>query len=576
MSNVVKLKNSGTASATPSSLEYGELALNYNDEKIFYKNSADEIVEFSLGGPSISGIEGTVYNATIGNGSDTSYVLTHNFGSRDVSVTIREANSPYGLILTSWEATSTNEITVYFDEAPASSSIRVSVYIAVSGLEVGATGLTGPEGPTGPEGAAGAEGTPGEPGMDGMDGLGYVVGTQLGSSFDPESGWVFDTENAGAFAAGDYVRVVEDSENYIFGFITQVSLGPSNSLIYVNPIETAGDPDFNPSFSMHLAGLPGSNGDTGEIGPGFEYLGEYDDEVTYNIGDVVKVTPVAVSGLYTPSSTYISLVDSNLDNDPGLSPSEWAVLVTDGPEGPTGPPGPPGTLGSALLDDLSDVSVSTPSTGNFLQWDGSQWIATSNSASFNSVTAGGITSGVVGSTTISTDSGDLTIAPASLTVNIGNDLVATGTITGSSVIANSIVFEGSTEDSNETTLQVLDPTADRIISLPDATGTVALSEVIITQQTTSYTLALTDKDKLIEMHVASANNLTVPPESSVNFPVGSQITILQTNTGQTTIVAGAGVTVNATPGLKLRAQWSSVVLVKRASDTWVALGDLQA
>jgi hypothetical protein len=291
-----------------------------------------------------------------------------------------------------------------------------------------------------------------------------------------------------------------------------------------------------------------------------------------------------------------------------------------GPQGPQGPQGPPGTLSTGVLDDLSDVSTSMPSSGDFLKWNGTAWIndsidlgsdttgnyvsslvagtgvaltnnsgegatptisigqavETSSSVSFSSVTAGGVTAGVSGSTTISTDSGDLTIAPASLIVNIGNDLVATGSITGSSIITNSIVFEGSTADANETTLQVADPTADRTITLPNATGTVSLAEIIIAQQTANYTLVLSDKDKMVEMNVGSANNLTVPPDSTDNFAVGSQITILQTGTGQTTIVAGSGVTVNATPGLKLRARWSSVTLIKRAANTWVALGDLQA
>jgi hypothetical protein len=89
-------------------------------------------------------------------------------------------------------------------------------------------------------------------------------------------------------------------------------------------------------------------------------------------------------------------------------------------------------------------------------------------------------------------------------------------------------------------------------------------------------LVLADKDKLVEISNASANTLTVPANSSVAFPIGTQMTILQTGTGQTTIAAAGGVTVNATPGLKLRAQWSSVTLIKRATDTWVALGDLQA
>jgi len=94
------------------------------------------------------------------------------------------------------------------------------------------------------------------------------------------------------------------------------------------------------------------------------------------------------------------------------------------------------------------------------------------------------------------------------------------------------------------------------------------------EQTASYTLALSDAGKIVEMNVGSANDLTVPLDSSVAFPVGTNITILQTGAGQTTIVATGGVTINATPGLKLRAQWSSATLIKRATDTWVAIGDL--
>jgi hypothetical protein len=111
-------------------------------------------------------------------------------------------------------------------------------------------------------------------------------------------------------------------------------------------------------------------------------------------------------------------------------------------------------------------------------------------------------------------------------------------------------------------------------------GTISLdfasSNVITNAQAASYTLVLADKDKLVEISNASANTLTVPLNSSVAFPVGTQITVLQTGSGQTTITATGGVTINATPGLKLRAQWSSVTLIKRATDTWVALGDLQA
>jgi|688.fasta_scaffold06820_13 hypothetical protein len=103
-----------------------------------------------------------------------------------------------------------------------------------------------------------------------------------------------------------------------------------------------------------------------------------------------------------------------------------------------------------------------------------------------------------------------------------------------------------------------------------------IADTILNQQVASYTLVLADKNKLVEISNASANTLTVPPNSSVAFPIGSTITILQTGAGQCTLTAGAGVTVNGTPGLKLRTTWSSATLIKRATDTWVALGDMVA
>ena len=109
-----------------------------------------------------------------------------------------------------------------------------------------------------------------------------------------------------------------------------------------------------------------------------------------------------------------------------------------------------------------------------------------------------------------------------------------------------------------------------------ATGPSGDPTLTINAQTASYTLVLTDASKLVEVSNASANTVTIPLNSSVAFPTGTQISILQTGAGQTTIAGTSGVTVNATPGLKLRAQWSAATLVKRAENTWVALGDLSA
>jgi hypothetical protein len=88
--------------------------------------------------------------------------------------------------------------------------------------------------------------------------------------------------------------------------------------------------------------------------------------------------------------------------------------------------------------------------------------------------------------------------------------------------------------------------------------------------------ALTERDNLVEIDSASATTLTIPLNSAVAFPVGTSLDILQTGTGQVTIAGDAGVTVNATPGLKLRTRWSSATLFKRATNTWVVYGDLTA
>ena len=93
-----------------------------------------------------------------------------------------------------------------------------------------------------------------------------------------------------------------------------------------------------------------------------------------------------------------------------------------------------------------------------------------------------------------------------------------------------------------------------------------------TQTGTSYTLVLADEGKVVEMNNASANTLTVPPNSSVAFPIGAVIEVYRMGAGSTTVVAGSGVTVRNAGSL--RAQYSTASLRKRATDEWVLAGDL--
>jgi hypothetical protein len=113
-------------------------------------------------------------------------------------------------------------------------------------------------------------------------------------------------------------------------------------------------------------------------------------------------------------------------------------------------------------------------------------------------------------------------------------------------------------------------------TLTNKTLTSPKITVSTTTASSSYILALTDEERIIEMNVSSANNLTIPLNSSVAFPIGTSIFVLQTGTGQTTIVATAGVTINSFLGLKIIGQWSGCTLIKRGTNTWVAIGGLVA
>lgn len=151
----------------------------------------------------------------------------------------------------------------------------------------------------------------------------------------------------------------------------------------------------------------------------------------------------------------------------------------------------------------------------------------------------------------------------------GNGTVTAGT--NISVTGNQISVIN-----NPTFSQVV--TASSGVAFSDGTqtkvGVPSISSFV--SRTSSYTLDdLTLRDNIIEMNSSSATTVTIPPDSSLNLPVGSSLDVIQIGSGEVTIAAGVGVTINATPGLKLRTQWSSCTLLKRASNTWLVYGDLK-
>lgn len=139
--------------------------------------------------------------------------------------------------------------------------------------------------------------------------------------------------------------------------------------------------------------------------------------------------------------------------------------------------------------------------------------------------------------------------------------------------------QGSLDDLKVAAFEATTVTPSSGVVFSDGTQTKegVPSRTAIVQKTASYSLDdLALRDSMIEVSSTSGTTITIPAESNYNYPVGTTIDILQTNTGQVTIAGAGGVTVNATPGLKLRTQWSSATIMKRAADTWVAFGDLSA
>ena len=97
---------------------------------------------------------------------------------------------------------------------------------------------------------------------------------------------------------------------------------------------------------------------------------------------------------------------------------------------------------------------------------------------------------------------------------------------------------------------------------------------------TSDTFVLADADnKLITYSSTSATTITIPPESSVAFPLGSIINVIKIGaSGTTTITQGAGVTISSTGATAtapaLRAAFSAASCIKVFENTWYVIGDI--
>lgn len=138
-----------------------------------------------------------------------------------------------------------------------------------------------------------------------------------------------------------------------------------------------------------------------------------------------------------------------------------------------------------------------------------------------------------------------------------------------------IAEQSSSPGSPASGYQRIYPKSDGFLYIKNSSGveTKLNPDISANRQTADYVLALTDKDNLVEMNVATANVVTVPLNSTVAFPVGSQILISQYGAGVTSVAPAGGVTIRSVNGsLNLGIQYSAATLVKIGTNEWYLFG----
>jgi hypothetical protein len=497
MANTIKIKNSGTATSVPSSLQYGELAINYADGKMFYKNSSNSIISTKL----LTNIVGTTNEVSVSESSGTFTISLPDSISVTTVNTSGDTNVTGKLSVLASSGDEGGEI--FLAKAQTNSTLDGGVTIDVYQnkirfFEQGGSARGAYIDLTAATGGAGTNLLSGG-GASTLDGLTDVTAPSPSSGDFLKyngSAWVNDPINLSTDTTGDYVAAL----------VAGTGITVSN-----NSGEGATPTIALTNSSITINGTSISLGSTGTI--------------TAAAGTLTGST--LASGVTSSSLTSVGILNNLVATTSSTSTVPLTIKQVANQ--------------SAALVEFRDSSNNVMSKVDYAGTFWSQYSIIGN------------TSGYPAGTTLAVNS-------------VGSSSAAIIAKAASGQTANILEIQNS---------------SGTVLAKIDSAGVITstsniISHIATNPQSASYTLVLADDGKIIEVNNGSANTVTIPLNSSVAFPIGTQITVLQTGAGQTTIAATGGVTLNATPGLKLRAQWSSVTLIKRGTDTWVAVGDLMS
>ena len=142
-------------------------------------------------------------------------------------------------------------------------------------------------------------------------------------------------------------------------------------------------------------------------------------------------------------------------------------------------------------------------------------------------------------------------------------------LTDSNAAANAVLVGTGTSTSALTT----SPTVTGTLTAGVAVG----QAVDLDRKTADYTLVLADAGKVIEINSGSSENVTIPPNSGVAFPLGTQVVVVRLGAGAVVITEGSGVTTRSDGDKnKIKSQYSSCVLIKHETNEWYILGNLDS
>ena len=229
---------------------------------------------------------------------------------------------------------------------------------------------------------------------------------------------------------------------------------------------------------------------------------------------------------------------------------------------------------SSAVSSPTEGMVSYLKDTNAIEYyDGSSWAGIGDITAVNAGTNIDVTNGTGPTPTVA-----LAIDAA---VSMGSDGSGVDVTFHSSTAGDNMLWDASEEKlvitgtNGQNALEVADGDVSITDSLTVSGGLVAPLQ-INAQTGTTYTFVAADAGKLVTSSNGAAQTITIPPNSSVAFAIGTQIIVQNIGSANATLAQGSGVTIQSKDSNKeIDGQFAAATCIKTATDTWSLIGALK-